>query len=501
MTGALAHDGRTRLVEVLLGRLAERDAFGIIRLEERRARSAALEGTRVEAVESSFSCGLGVQAFTASGRCGFAAVDDPDEERGLRAVDRAVDFARAGDRAGLAGFPDVLGLAPTRGREAPDVPYAFEHLSVGAMRDAAAAFAAEVAGRTGGVQAQTAFSIGRADWRIVRSDGTDVSFRIPRSFLGSTLTARRDGEAARAGASDAGTSWEVLLDPERRGRLLARAERAGRLALDLLDAEPGPEGSFRILIDFALAKGLAHEAFGHAAESDALDSSILGDGGRFRAGERFGSPRVTIVDESLAGDNAYQPFSGNGERRLAAVILDRGTLRDALADVHTAGRAGTRGTGAGRLMSFAHVPVPRMSNIRLEVEDPWPTPEGRDFYDWTPEEVRDLLVSAGDLAEGERVMFLSGYRGGQVNPALGDFVFHSTALYELRRDGVRLYKPGIFSGRIEAALHAIRRGYGPLRLDAAGTCGKAGQGVPSSGGSHHFLLLEEDPDVRIGGRR
>ena len=87
-----------------------------------------------------------------------------------------------------------------------------------------------------------------------------------------------------------------------------------------------------------------------------------------------------------------------------------------------------------------------------------------------------------------------------MNPALGDFVFHSTALYELTPEGTRLYKPGIFSGRIEAALHSISRGFGPLRLDAAGTCGKAGQGVPSSGGSHHFLLLEEHEDVRIGGR-
>jgi TldD protein len=209
---------------------------------------------------------------------------------------------------------------------------------------------------------------------------------------------------------------------------------------------------------------------------------------------------VTIVDESLDGDNAYQPFSGNGVPRRRVEILKRGVLTEALADVHTADRAGTPVTGAARQSSFASVPIPRMSNIRIEVVDPFPVPEGKGFFDWKPEEVRDLLVASGDLAPEGRVAFLSGYRGGQVNPALGEFVFHSTALYELTTDAVRLFKPGIFSGRIEAALHSITRGFGPLRLDAAGTCGKAGQGVPSSGGSHHFLLIAENPQVGIGGR-
>jgi TldD protein len=79
-------------------------------------------------------------------------------------------------------------------------------------------------------------------------------------------------------------------------------------------------------------------------------------------------------------------------------------------------------------------------------------------------------------------------------------VFNCAAIYELSTTAVKLFKPGIFSGRIEAVLHSIARGYGRLRLDAAGTCGKAGQSVPSSGGSHHFLLIDENPQVRIGGR-
>lgn len=488
------------LIKGLMDRARERGVHAVLRFEDRKSRGVAIEGERVESVEASFSTGLGVQVFTTGGHNGFSAVDDPDEERAAIALDRAIAAALAAEAAGLEANPAILGTPPSHGRADPPLTYPFEHLTVGEMRDTVEEFAKRVRGVANGVQVRTAFGLVRERWHILRSDGTDVAFVIPRSHIAAILTARKNGEAVRTSASAAGLSYEQLLDRDKAEALLSRAARAAVLAGDLLDAPSFPPGAYPLLIDFALAKGLAHEAFGHAAESDGLDSSILGDEGRFRAGQTFGGSNVTIIDEPIEGDNAYQPYSGNGVPRERTVILDRGVLREALADIHTAGRAGTPLRGSGRLASFANVPIPRMSNIRIEVTDPYPLAPEKDFYSWTPEEVRDFLVEAGDLVPGGRIVFLSGYRGGQVNPALGDFVFNSTAIYELTTEAVRLYKPGIFSGRIEAALHSIRRGYGPLRLDAAGTCGKAGQGVPSSGGSHHFLLMEQNEQVRIGGR-
>jgi TldD protein len=66
-------------------------------------------------------------------------------------------------------------------------------------------------------------------------------------------------------------------------------------------------------------------------------------------------------------------------------------------------------------------------------------------------------------------------------------------------EGVKLFQPAIFSGQTRAALQAIAAGFGPLQLDAMGFCGKAGQSVPSSGGSHYFLYLEPSPAVLVGG--
>jgi TldD protein len=138
-----------------------------------------------------------------------------------------------------------------------------------------------------------------------------------------------------------------------------------------------------------------------------------------------------------------------------------------------------------------------MSNIRIEVDGARPAPGA--FEDYDPAAVRQLLVEAGVLARHPRVVFLSGYSGGQVNPATGDFVFNCKAIYVLDRDGIRLHKPAIFSGSMFGALHSIREGFGPLQLDAVGYCGKWGQRVPSSGGSHYFVVLDPHPDVRLGG--
>jgi TldD protein len=279
---------------------------------------------------------------------------------------------------------------------------------------------------------------------------------------------------------------------------LRRAERAAQLARDLPDAPPFPAGSYPLIIDYALAKGLAHEAFGHACEADSYRSSILARDGRLRIGERVGAEHVSIVDEPVDADHAWQPFSLNGVPRSRAVLVDGGRLAEGLSDAWSADAGGVRLTGAARAESFQHPPLPRMSNIRIEVADPFPAPGS--FEDYGPEQVRDLISSAGLFNRHPRFVFLSGYSGGQVNTATGDFAFHCKAIYDLSPSGVVMHRPAIFSGSMFGALKSIREAFGPLLLDAIGHCGKWGQSVPSSGGSHYFLALDPHPTVRLGGR-
>ncbi len=289
----------------------------------------------------------------------------------------------------------------------------------------------------------------------------------------------------------------MLLDQEFRLRWDARTRKAAGLARNLTSASNVRGGNYKLVIDYALAKGLAHEAFGHASESDGMDTSILGRDGKMRLGEKMGAEIVSITDGPILGDYAYQPVSANGMPRQTVEIMKDGVLVAGLGDLFSAGRAGVPITGAERIESYRNLPIPRMSNIRITVKDPLPfeTP----FEEITPPELRGRLIQAGFMKEGEEVLYLAGYTGGQVMPKEGDFVFNCVAIYDLSRPEPLLYQPAIFSGKILSALKSIMGGMGELHLDAQGQCGKGGQSVPSSGGSHSFIILDRNENVFIGG--
>lgn len=115
--------------------------------------------------------------------------------------------------------------------------------------------------------------------------------------------------------------------------------------------------------------------------------------------------------------------------------------------------------------------------------------------------VRDTLLQHGELKEGEKNLLLLGYRGGQVNPKTGDFVFQCDGIIDVADPALPIYQPSIFSGKILSALQAIRGGLGEGCYDAIGTCGKGGQSVTSSGGSHRYLLMDADQQVSLGGEQ
>ena len=486
------------LLDNVLHAAAEAGVYVIARVQKARSQSVQVRNGTVEAVRATFGGGIGVQVFTPEGNSAFASVDGYDERRVLDALAAAIRGAQAAQAQGLQANRAIFTLSPLRTEVNLPLPYPFGHLALPDVRETLLGINEEARQSDGSPRVSTGWGITEEAWRIVRSDGTDARFRLSRCRIGNSLTAQDGGAMVTTSASISAPSYQVLLSDDLRRRLRSRTDRAAKLGHHLLDAPHYAAGSYDLLIDYALAKGLAHEAFGHAAEIDGLRSSILGDAeGRFRVGERVAADHVSIVDEPIAGDHAYQPISPNGVRRQRTTIVDHGVLREALADPFSAETAGVPITGAGRCQSYSHVPVPRMTNIRIEVDQP--VPVDLPFEELTPAVVWELARDHGLLHDNRPLIYLSGYKGGQVNPVLGDFVFNCTGLYELTCDGVRLFKPAIFSGKTLEALQSIRAGFGPLQLDAIGTCGKAGQQVPSSGGSHFLLHLERNRHVTIGG--
>jgi len=480
-----------------IGRRARDAGIRLIwRTQARSVRRVVVRQGKAESTSLSSVSGHGMQLIGDDGRTVMGSRDDFRPEPALELFDRLRGAEAAAGRLGLE--PGTLEMPePARSRRIVVGDEAFEEIDLAAVSGRLVELEREIAGRCPDVSLVLSYRAELDAWRIFRSDGTDVFFAMPRCSLG--MRASGGGDGARHGVSAAvfGSHPAATWEDATRGVFVEKAVQAAELARALPDAATHPAGSFPLVIDYALAKGLAHEAFGHAAEADGFRSSVLARQGRFLSGERVGADHVSIIDEPIEDDHAWQPFSANGVPRDRTVIVDHGRLAEALTDPWSAGPAGSRLTGAARAESFRHAPQPRMSNIRIELDGALPAPG--EFESYGPEQVRDLLAAAGVLQRHPRVVYLSGYTGGQVNSAIGDFVFNCKAIYELGVDGIRFFKPAIFSGSMFGALKSVREGFGPLRLDATGYCGKWGQQVPSSGGSHYFLVLDPDPTVRLGG--
>ena len=481
----------------IASRSRHRDVLAIWRGQERSIRAVRVRDGRSESTSVTSIGGQGLQVVTAEGHGALASRDDLRPETALELLETAIGAARSGPALGLerARAPE---LEPLRARRLDADPRVFLEVDLAEVTRRLGELEALLRAGAPGVSLQLSYRAELDTWRILRSDGTDVWFSMPRCSLG--LRATGDGRSGRHGVGAAVHSDDPRLDrdPGWVERFLRRAGAAAALARELPDAPLHPAGSFPLIIDYALAKGLAHEAFGHAAEADSFRSSVLAREGRVRAGERVGAEHVSIIDEPIEHDHAWQPFSANGLPRQRVVVVDRGRLVEALSDPWSAAAGGVRLTGSERAESFRDAPQPRMSNIRIEVGGALPAPGT--FEDYGPQQVRELAAAAGLLRRHPRWAYLSGYSGGQVNPATGDFVFQCKAIYDLSASGVELFRPAIFAGSMFGALESVREAFGPLALDALGYCGKWGQSVPSSGGSHYFLALEPHETVRLGGR-
>jgi TldD protein len=483
-------------VHALLDAARTEGVFAIGRIQDVRTRSLAVNNGVLERVSGGQTAGLGVHVFTPDGLAGFASTDQVLAHNAATLVRQAATLARASEaldpERNLAVYDLPAGETLVLRKSTRDVAETPLQEQSAALLEASR----QAMDMAEGFAVRSGHAVVDEEWRIVRSDGTDVSFSTPHAYARHDFTARSAAGAASNGCSVSGADAAVLLESTSFARLQRRASAAVRRARSVLDAPRVPSGSYRLVLDYALAKGLAHEAFGHASETDGAETSILASGGRLRLGEQVAQPTVSIIDGPVEGDYAFQPISANGVPRQTVHIIRDGVLESGLGDLFSAAKAGSPITGADRAESYRSRPLPRMSNIRIVLEDARPL--AVDFDEIEPADLRDILLAEGLIAAGERVLFLSGYKGGQVNPKLGDFVFNCGAIFDFG-DGARPYQPAVFSGKSLSALRSIRGGIGELHLDAMGHCGKGGQSVPSSGGSHAFLLLEAHPEVLVGG--
>ncbi|MGE5582781.1 MAG: TldD/PmbA family protein [Bacillota bacterium] len=485
-----------QIIEIIRELGAGQGLYFIARLQNRKDLAVHVNNGKTEEITTGNLAGIGIQVFTTDGFMGFAAADRITPEVVADLFAKAAFLAEQSRNFYGECNQEIFKLTPSIKKVKSVIDFPYGTLSLAELETKLKKLNNEVLAFDKRLSARSLLRLTDEEWRIARADGTDVSFNTPRSMIYHGITAKSESDTTTSYANLSGADLGIIINPGNLKRLQGRAQKAAGLALELLGAPKIPAGHYKLVIDYALAKGLAHEAFGHAAETDSIESSILGENGRFRTGMMVAGPKLSIIDGPIEGDYAYQPISAVGQERETVRIVDHGRLAAGLSDIFSAARAGVPYTGAERVENCFHLPIARMSNIRIEMDDPIPLEE--EFETVTPADLYRILRSHGLMTPGENVLYLTGFQGGQVNPAFGDFVFHCSGIYKLAEKPV-LYKPAIFSGKILSVLQSIKTAIGRLQIDAMGTCGKMGQGVPSCGGSHYFLVIDRNPEVTIGG--
>jgi TldD protein len=270
------------------------------------------------------------------------------------------------------------------------------------------------------------------------------------------------------------SEYGVLLDGERYARF---AREAARQAIVNLEADEAPAGTMDVVLGPGWPGILLHEAVGHGLEGDFNRKGTSAFSGRL--GERVASDLCTVVDDgTIPGRRGSLNVDDEGTPTQRNVLIESGVLRGYLQDRLNARLMGMAPTGNGRRESYAHHPMPRMTNT---------------FMLAGPHAPEEILRSV------RRGLYAVSFGGGQVDITNGKFVFSASEAY-LIEDGkpTRPVKGATLIGNGPDVLTRVAMVGNDLALDEGiGTCGKDGQSVPVGVGLPTILVKR----LTIGGTR
>ncbi len=303
---------------------------------------------------------------------------------------------------------------------------------------------------------------------VARSDGGLAADVRPLVRLNVTVIVEANGRRETGSHGGGGrVSYQYFLEHDF-ARLYAR--EAVRQALVNLDADDAPAGSMQVVLGPGWPGILLHEAIGHGLEGDFNRKGTSAFAGM--VGQQVAARGVTVVDDgTLADRRGSLNVDDEGTPTQKTVLIEDGILKGYLQDTLNARLMGVAPTGNGRRESYAHMPLPRMTNTYM-------LPGIRD-----PQEI---------IASVEKGLYAVNFGGGQVDITNGKFVFSASEAYLIENGKVtRPVKGATLIGNGPDVLTRVTMVGNDLALDSGvGTCGKDGQSVPVGVGQ---------PTLRIDG--
>lgn len=303
---------------------------------------------------------------------------------------------------------------------------------------------------------------------VAASDGTFAADVRPLVRLNISVIVEQNGRRETGYAGGGGRfGYAEFLQGDRANELVREAVRTALLNLEAGDA---PAGTMTVVLGAGWPGVLLHEAIGHGLEGDFNRKGTSAFSGRI--GQKVANELCTVVDDgTLAKRRGSLNIDDEGTPTQCTMLIENGILKGYMQDKHNARLMGVEATGNGRRESFAHLPMPRMTNTYM-----LPGPHD-------PEEI---------IRSVDKGLYAANFGGGQVDITSGKFVFSASEAYLIENGKItRPVKGATLIGNGPDVLTRVSMVGNDLKLDeGVGTCGKDGQSVPVGVGQ---------PTLRIDG--
>jgi len=451
----------SRLQTVFGQIFAHRVDYADLYFQYTRSESWSLEEGIVKSGSFNIDQGVGVRAVSGE-RTAFAYSDDIS----LPALEAAAQATRAIARQGQAGRTQVAKRTTGHNLYVPHDPIAsLEDPAKVALLERIERQARALDPRVTQVMAGLA-----GEYEVVlvsRSDGVTAADVRPLVRLSLQVIVEQDGRREQGSAGGGGRfDYAYFTDDV----LKDYAKKAVDQALVNLDARPAPAGTMTVVLGPGWPGVLLHEAIGHGLEGDFNRKGTSAFSGRI--GERVAAPGVTVVDDgTIARRRGSLNVDDEGHPTQCNTLIENGVLKGYMQDSLNARLMKVVPTGNGRRESYAHIPMPRMTNT----------------YMLNGDKPREEII-----ASVKNGLYAVNFGGGQVDITSGKFVFSASEAYVIENGKVgHPVKGATLIGNGPDALTRVVLIGNDMALDpGVGTCGKEGQSVPVGVGQ---------PTLRIDG--
>ncbi|MEX0308714.1 MAG: metalloprotease TldD [Tateyamaria sp.] len=432
---------------------------GELFLERRRSESLVYDDGRLKTASYDAAQGFGLRAVRGE-VAGYAHSTEISETALLRASETA--RLAVGDGGGSMADAPQSTNNQLYGDDDPIAGVTFP-VKLETLKEIDA-FVRALDARVVQVSASMAASIQEVE--ILRPEGHSVRDVRPMTRLNVSVIVEQNGRRESGSAGGGGrVGLDGVIDPV---DWQAKAREALRVAVVNLDAVPAPAGVMDVVLGPGWPGILLHEAIGHGLEGDFNRKGSSAFAGLM--GQRIAAPGVTVLDDGTIPDRRGSiTVDDEGTPSGKNVLIEDGILVGYMQDRQNARLMGVNATGNGRRQSFAHAPMPRMTNTYMLGGDS------------TPDDI------VADLKDG---IYAVGFGGGQVDITNGKFVFSCTEAYRVKDGKVGApVKGATLIGDGATALKHIRGIGNDMELDPGmGNCGKAGQWVPVGVGQPTLMI-------------